>query len=181
MRYWCSGTGDVCTTPGGEIVSQDTPALCRNNSYWRMNNFSCNLYHSSGGLVYAAGVRCSGDFQHCSVPWYRNSYARTNYNPTCLDNSDQVFPINTSCSQYNKQLVETYRSIWCSGNKDREEGDKCYNLDDWFAGQDDDKITDPHGCIQSCKSTNDGPDCLACEHPDFFHCNSTGKFTFIEK
>ena len=43
----------------------------------------------------------------------------------------------------------------------------------WY--QHDDKITDPHGCQKRCKTTtNAGADCLACEHPDFFKCNSTG-------
>ena len=172
MEFWCADTGDVCKTPGGDIVSLDTPALCRNSSYWRINNFSCNWYRD--GLVWGAGVRCTGDFQHCSWPWYRWYGADTGPNPTCVDKSDQVFPINTTCSQFNKQLLQTYRSLWCSGNKNRYTGSYCDNLDDRFAEQDIDKITDPHGCIQSCKSTNDGPDCLACEHPDFFHCNSTG-------
>ena len=38
--------------------------------------------------------------------------------------------------------------------------------------QDDERIRDPHGCERSCSIT--GPDCVACEHEDFFHCPSTG-------
>ena len=45
-------------------------------------------------------------------------------------------------------------------------------MNEWFSHQDDDKITDPHGCEKSCSTS--GPDCPACQHPDFFHCNSTG-------
>ena len=184
VRDWCTGRGDVCNTTNA-IVSLDSPALCKNATYWRINNFSCvRTYYN--GQVAGAGARCSGDFQHCSWPWYRWNDYRTGYhNPTCVDKSDQVFPINTTCSLHNKQFLETYRRIWCSG-KANYRGEYCYlsgkwRVENWFSRQDDDKILDPHGCINSCKSTKDGPNCLACEHPDFFHCNSTGIFTLIEK
>ena len=181
-KYWCAGTDDVCQTNGNDdedMLSLDHPELCRNATYWRSNNFSCNQY-SNTGLVTAVGARCSGNLQQCIFPWYRNWIAETGNNPTCEDKSDQVFPINSSCSQFNKLFVETYKTNWCSGDTDRERGDYCegeYNLreyddlDDWFSQQDS-KITDPHGCQRSCST--DGPDCLTCEHPDFFKCNATG-------
>ena len=162
----------MCKTPGGDIVSVDTPALCRNATYWRMNNFTCDRYNHVG-LVWAVGARCSSDYQQCTFPWYRRYDARTRYNPSCLDNSDQVFPANTTCRQHNQQFLKTYRSLWCSGNKERYTGYYCNNLDDWFASeQDDEKIRDPHGCERSCSTP--GPDCVACQHEDFFHCPSTG-------
>ena len=181
IRDWCTGRGDVCKTPAGAFVSVDTPALCRNATYWRINNFSCDLYDSSwSGRVVAAGAKCSSDYQHCTFPWYRwYSAGITDYsiNPSCLDKSDQVFPINSTCRQHNQQFLKTYRTLWCSGNNDKYTGAYCdYNgkyLDDWFTSeQEDEKIRDPHGCERSCSIA--GPDCVACEHEDFFHCPSTG-------
>ena len=53
------------------------------------------------------------------------------------------------------------------------------SLEDYFAKHEE--IQDVHGCQRSCKTTTTaGADCLACEHPDFFHCNSTGMFSFTE-
>ena len=132
--------------------------------------------------IAAVGTRCSGNFHHCTVPWYRRSspYTYAYNNPICVDKSDQVFPINTTCRQYNKVFLETYRTLWCSGNPNRGQGHKCEGrwdngkLEDWFSQEDDEKIYDPHGCVGSCKSTSAGLDCLACENEDFFHCNSTG-------
>ena len=68
MQFWCAGRGEVCETPAGDIVSVDTPALCRNATYWRINNFTCDLYTSYYGLVVAAGARCSSDYQQCIFP-----------------------------------------------------------------------------------------------------------------
>ena len=163
----------MCKTPGGAIVSVDTPALCRNATYWRINNFTCDWYWSSNGLVGGAGAQCSSDYQQCIFPWHRRSDAGTWFNPSCQDKSDQVFPINTTCRQHNQQFLQTYRNLWCLGNKDKYTGLKCDYLDDWFASYlDDEKIRDPHGCERSCSTP--GPDCVACEHEDFFHCPSTG-------
>ena len=136
-----------------------------------MNIFSCDRYYYNG-LVAAAGARCRGDYQHCTWPWYRLSDAWTSYKPSCLDKPDQVFPINTTCRKHNKQFLETYRTLWCSGNDKRKTGYHCNNLDDWFSKRTKPKFIDPHGCERSCSTP--GPNCLACDHDDFFHCNSTG-------
>ena len=55
IQYWCIGTADLCNT-GDNIISIDHPELCRNRTYWRINNFSCD---QSGELTYAVGSRCS--------------------------------------------------------------------------------------------------------------------------
>ena len=167
IQYWCIGTADLCNT-GDNIISIDHPELCRNRTYWRINNFSCD---QSGELTYAVGSRCSGDYQHCTWPWYRDHLSRTFY-PTCDDKSDQVFVINTTCRQYNQQFLGTYRTLWCSGNTSRWQGRICDNMYEWFAQQEDEKILDPHGCQRSCSTA--GPDCVACEHEDFSQANSTG-------
>ena len=49
----------------------------------------------------------------------------------------------------------------------------CDYLEEYFASKkDDSRIRDPHGCEKSCNTT--GADCVACQHEDFFHCNTTG-------
>ena len=185
-QEWCAGTRDVCNTTYG-IVSLDSPELCRNRHYWNKSNFSCD-WNEWFGLV-GVGIRCSGDYQHCYWPWYTLHDADPFFHPTCVDFSDQVFAINTTCRQFNQQFIETYKTIWCTTERKNakyceggeglyQDGNKIYNykiyenLDDWFLKQENDKITDPHGCERSCSTA--GPDCLACTHPDFFHCNSTG-------
>ena len=124
IEYWCAGEGEVCKTPGGALVSVDTPALCRNATFWRVNNFTCDWYPYWYGLVWGAGARCSADYQHCTLPWYRRFSADTNRIPSCVDKSDQVFPINSTCRQHNLQFLQTYRTIWCSGNNERRKGTK---------------------------------------------------------
>ena len=110
---------------------------------------------------------------HMAQTWYRHYSTATWYNPSCVDKSDQVFAINTTCRQHNLQFLDSYKTLWCSGNTEREPGSRCNYVDDWFAiEQDDENYRDPHGCERSCSTA--GPDCVACEHEDFFHCNSTG-------
>ena len=184
---WCAGTGDVCSTPDGDL-SMDHPELCGNSTFWRMNNFSCN--YSSNGQVEAVGERCTSDYQHCSWMWYTRSYA----NPigydfpskrTCFDKSDQVFPVNTTCSQFNANYIKTFRSIWCTGEGRQDDNDLCdeptvggLSVEGYYSyakENNQDYIIDSHNCRSSCKTnTNAGYDCVACESPDFFHCPSTG-------
>ena len=173
---WCSGTGDVCETFHG-IVSLDNPELCRNHSYWKKNNFSCDRYDSDG-LLAGIGQRCSGVKQHCFWPWYSRWNADLFYfsgSPnTCVDKSDQVFPIRKTCKQFNEEFLNTYRKLWCRSRNVNDHGKYCDNLENWYSKQDYSKIRDPHGCEKSCKIGTEGAACLACEHPDFFHCNTTG-------
>ena len=97
---------------------------------------------------------------HSSMYRRDSPYSYSYNNPICVDKSDQVFPINTTCRQYNKVFLETYRTLWCSGNTGRGQGHKCEGqwdngkLEDWFSQEDDEKIYDPHGCVGSCKSTS---------------------------
>ena len=130
------------------------------------------------------GERCSSDQQHCTWPWYTKYDGNIFgvYNPNCNDKSDQVFPINTTCRQFNQKFLNTYWINWCTDTngekRKKEDGSYCDggydNLEYWYSRQTDNLIKDPHGCQQSCKTTSTGADCVACEHPDFFHCNSTG-------
>ena len=89
----------------------------------------------------------------------------------CLDKSDQAFPINTSCSEFNHQFYDTYKKLWCGEGGT---GWNCGGFDEHYAHQYkiDNRIRDPHGCEKSCSTT--GADCLACQHEDYFHCQSTG-------
>ena len=92
--------------------------------------------------------------------------------PTCMDMSDRTFPMNTSCSVYNYQYVDTYKKLWCGegGN-----GLVCDFLEEFFEYfKFNSRIRDPHGCEKSCNTTEVDYDCLACQHHDFFSCQTTG-------
>ena len=177
-NQWCSGTGDTCNTTNG-IVSMDNPELCRNSTFWRKNNFSCEYsIGTTNGIpdVVGIGERCNSLYKHCFWPWYLYYSGYPSYESvpiTCIDKSDQVFPINTTCWQYNTKFLETYRTIWCTGKND---GFHCNDLEEWWYSEQevDHRTRDPHSCELSCLDTSVGADCLACEHPDFFHCVSTG-------
>ena len=176
MADWCAGTGDVCHTDDTDVgtISLDNPELCRNHTFWTKKiNMSCDVSYS--GDLQSVGDRCTADYQHCVYPWYTNY----NTNPssdlriTCADRSDKAFPILKSCKEFNKKFLETYRKKWCTGVFLF--GWLCDDgvLENWYdENQNNDDIRDPHGCEKSC--TTAGADCLACEHKNFFHCNSTG-------
>ena len=173
QRDWCSGTGEVCNT-GKVIISMDNQELCRNNTFWKNSNITCTYTYRQ--KVQAFGIRCTSSQKHCYFPWY-SLYSATpawyGWRTTCLDNSDQVFPINTTCSHYNRKFIDTYKNIWCSDKEGYREGYKCNEIEEyWHFNQKDETLRDPHGCEHSCQVKS--PDCVACEHPDFFHCNSTG-------
>ena len=159
-------------------VSWDNPELCRNNTFWNKINVTCDVT----GDYACYGARCSNDKKHCYWPWYLRKVADVNTWPVdtiCNDKSDQVFPINTTCSQYNDEFLETYKRLWCSDDMKQglrcDGGDDYDSLEDWYFNQKDQKIRDPHRCWMSCKTDEaTQPDCLACQNPDFFNCKSTG-------
>ena len=115
---------------------------------------------------------CSGDKKHCTFPWYTMRDTFPFISPTCMDMSDRTFPMNTSCSAYNYQYVDTYQRLWCGkgGN-----GRICDFLEEFFEYfKFSNRIRDPHGCEKSCNTTEVDYDCLACQHHDFFSCQTTG-------
>ena len=127
---WCQGYADVVETSDG-IVSVDNPELCRNNTFWLKSNISCD-WHFDNKVAFI-GSRCTGDMKHCYYPWY----SRYNANPssnglanTCLDKSDHVFPLNTSCKLFNSKFLDTYNELWCSdiNNTERKTGSQCSDL-----------------------------------------------------
>ena len=174
---WYNDRGDVCPTVDGP-VSWDNPELCRNNTFWTKINLTCDVT----GDYSSFGARCTGVKKHCFWPWYLRNSANVSHWPIdiiCLDNSDQVFPINTTCSLYNNQFLETYKSLWCNGVVSQglrcDGGDDYNSLEDWYFDQNNKKIRDPHGCQKSCETISaSAEDCVACKHPNFFHCVSTG-------
>ena len=165
---WCAGKGDVCTTKAGRI-SQDNVDLCRNYTFWA--NRSCDRYLDHE--LYAIGSKCTADKQHCIFPWYTMKETNPIYSTTCLDKSDQAFPINKTCAEYNSKFLDTYKKLWCGEGGT---GSRCNDLENYLNykiyKKNDNRYRDPHGCEKSCNTT--GAACIACQHPDFFHCNTTG-------
>ena len=97
---WCAGQGQVCNTAAGP-VGKDNVDLCRNNTFWL--DRSCGWYNRTNGLL-GIGARCSGDKKHCTFPWHTMAFAYPARQTSCLDKSDQAFPMNTSCSEFNHQF-----------------------------------------------------------------------------
>ena len=162
---WCTGIGLVCTTLEGP-VGVDNVDLCQNNTFWL--NRSCDWYDDNG--LNSVGLRCTGETKHCILPWYNKLDAYPTVLTECFDESDQAFPINTTCSDFNHQFLKTYKKVWCGEGGT---GLRCDNLEEYFINQKVDKrIRDPHRCEESCITT--GADCLACHHEDYFHCQTTG-------
>ena len=65
--YWClEGYSDSCNVPGGQFTTNNR-ALCGNKTVWI--NQTCEVFYADGDKV-ALGLRCTGDAQHCSYPWY---------------------------------------------------------------------------------------------------------------
>ena len=169
QSVWCGGTGRVCTTAGG-TVGLDNVDLCRNNTFWM--DRSCDWYES--GNLAAFGARCTGDKKHCTFPWYTRRTANPTFSTTCLDKSDQAFPINTSCVEYNYQFLNTYSKLWCGEWGGTVTKTVCESLVEFYSShKNDNRIRDPHGCEKSCNTTG-AADCLACQHKDYFHCETTG-------
>ena len=164
---WCSGLGRVCTTEAGP-VGMDNVDLCQNNTFWLER--SCDFYDRGRGELLGVGTRCSADKKHCSFPWYAVQFAYPILFPRCLDRSDQAFPVNTSCAEFNHQFLDTYKKLWCNEGGTGTACDYIKEKLEYY--KDDNRLRDPNGCEKSCITS--GADCLACQHEDYFHCQSTG-------
>ena len=118
---------------------------------------------------YHRGKRCSGPKQHVHYNWYGSLEKEVPFNlPTnCRDNSDQVFPSNKTCKEFNQKYIEEYISNFCKNEKCRQEATA------WFSNQTDPKITDPHNCMNSC--ANPDQNCMACSNTVYFRCHKSGK------
>ena len=105
-----------------EVLSQhintNNPQLCSNNTFWKQH--SCTLY-DSGGKVLTYGHRCTGAVQQCVVPWFtwRRGEAIGGWEQSCKDKSDQIFPVNITCHQYNEHLVQEHNRLFCKTKKTR--------------------------------------------------------------
>ena len=114
---WCSGAGTVCPLANGNIVSADNPEICQNQTFWDDIEIPCDYYLNFGNELWNVGKRCSGSKKQCIYPWYtkKNGIAAGGFSSTCLDNSDKVYPFNTSCKDYNTLFLEKYKETWCLG------------------------------------------------------------------
>ena len=180
--------------PGNVTLPSDDKSLCKNKTFWSEKDRNttaflnkpglcdnvtvtcdmCDLFYPSGGELYANGSRCTGNLQHCYYPWYTfnwNVYTRQKYAPTCSDNSDKIFHINSRCNT--SHYVDIYCDTICRPGKELEYCNReicdVRTVSQWLEDNKDDKLLmDPHDCQSSCSSP--GPDCEACTNTDYFRC-----------
>ena len=114
VHSWCRDDRvSSCVTLTAHHSTNDG-TLCGNTTFWA--DVSCDV-HWEGGEILAYGKRCSGNSQHCYYPWYTRNVQELNfyikqwqwdneynffykifYVPTCQDQSDRIFDLNTKCN-----------------------------------------------------------------------------------
>ena len=173
---WCRDDMSAsCRTPTTQFSTRDA-SLCRNTTFWSI--VDCNVYHSDGEVA-LYGKRCSADKQHCYYPWYTKNTEDfehengTRYLPTCQDNSDRIFAMNTYCKiiEYVKEYCDT---ICNKINKHKHcKENICENPTEWFSQETDSFILDPHNCSSSCQ--NPSRVCDVCTNTkEYFKCIQSG-------
>ena len=176
---WCLDRRQhsVTTTQcgGNFTLISDDKTLCKNTTFWSQHEI-CNIYYDDNkkGELFALGSRCTGNLQHCYYPWYTfnwNVYTRQKYAPTCSDNSDKIFHINSRCNT--SHYVDIYCDKICRPGKELEYCNReicdVRTVSQWLEDNKDDKLLmDPHDCQSSCSSP--GPECEACTNTDYFRC-----------
>ena len=171
---WCTNERmegcKIADHNGEEIqVSVDNKQLCGNTNFW--SNISCNS--NSIGHVLQFGSRCRGSQQHCYYPWYHYKEGRIQetYKTNCIDHTDEVFPINTKCSEFNLNLVKNHTNQFCNSfYEDMKFKNICQDPEAWFTDQTDPRVQDPHKCEKSCEHPD--KDCIACTNKDYFQCSN---------
>ena len=94
---------------------------------------------------------------------------------TCEDFSDQVFPVNQSCSE--TKYIDIFKSKICDGDNVRRldrDNNICADIEAWLAApkRASPEYLDPHNCTGSCAEPGRG--CAACSNPAYFRCARAG-------
>ena len=186
--------------PKNVSLPSDDKYLCKNKTFWSemdknttafweknttlCNNEPCDMCKDVtcdmcdifvGEQLFANGSRCTGNLQHCYYPWYhwnwQTEYQRTKYPPTCSDNSDKIFHVDTTCNT--THYVNIYCDYICKPGKELQFCNKTIcnvsTVSQWLEDNKNDRyLMDPHDCQSSCSSP--GPDCEACTNTDYFRC-----------
>ena len=157
----------------------DDPTLCSNTNFWK--NVTCTVYQY--GEVETDGKRCSGQQQHCYYPWYTwyDGVPYYGYKQTCDDKSDQVFPLNTKCSDIARQHLQDHNDRFCNDARVKDK-EICTSPQQWLQKRQQRKKTkyhdpqwyiDPHNCQASCAEADPSPDCLSCQNKLYYKCEKS--------
>ena len=127
--------------------------------------------------------------QHCYHPWYTREDGTpiSEYKKTCDDKSDQVFPLNTTCSDIESQYLQEHNDKWCNDNlvkKKTKFGKRvCENPEQWLQDKQQKRekseqhdplwYIDPHNCQSSCSEADRSPDCVSCTNEEYFKCEKS--------
>ena len=170
-RSWCTDdfTGDGLIGQVCNKISTRNAKFCSNKPFW--SDVPCTV-HDQNGSIQTYGHRCTGAMKNCVVPWFTWKYGKTSWSiikQSCSDKSDQIFPQNITCQQYNEHLLLEHNNIWCNYTEVKTET-ICTHPERWLQQQD---IPDVHNCQDSCKVV--GPNCRTCQNSEYFQCNKSGK------
>ena len=148
-------------------VSTTNPELCSNHTFWE--NIPCT--YASDASVQTYGHRCTGSMKSCVLPWYTWSEGKCYpiYEQSCEDKSDQIFPQNITCHQYNQLLLNEHNKLFCNDTFVMSK-QICTDPQSWLLQQD---IPDIHKCQDSCIYPE--PSCVTCQNPEYFQCKKSGK------
>ena len=144
------------------------------------DNFSCTFeYIDEYDKFYNfKGLVCPGRPGQCYYPWYTRSDANiidsdsiaqsrsewTILSRTCIDKSDQVFPLNHTCPNRTQYLQMAMSTFDC--NKYRSTT-ICRKFD-FLPNTITDWVDNPHNCWDSCSEP--GENCMGCSNNDYFQC-----------
>ena len=110
---------------------------------------------------------------------------------TCIDKSDQIFPVNTSCTT--KIYEEIFKDTICSADYVQKpllvpakkmyqwtNRNICANISKWINEKTTAEYLDPHDCQSSCKTPEYG--CEACTNEEYsFQCIRNGTKVCLHK
>ena len=114
-KFWAKvsddtyGHGTIFVTSDAKKINPDFTHPVEKERVWSKS------FGRTDPSLYHRGKRCTGPKQHVYFNWYGSIDKETPFNlpRNCRDNSDQIFPRNTSCQQFNEQYLEEYMNTFC--------------------------------------------------------------------
>ena len=140
------------------------------------------------GLQFHYGLRCRGRPGQCYFPWYRRHDAYIQWcggsgachpeilTHSCIDKSDQWFPLNQKCPNLTDYLKIFYGGFNCQNEENIGcllfYGKNLTDIEELLKDIPHQPYYDPHNCWASCAEP--GESCEGCTNPKYFQCHKSG-------